>query len=220
MKLELISFKLCPFVQRAVIILKKQNIDYDVTFINIMDPPDWFREISPTGQVPLLKADGEVIFESSVISEFANDIGEVDLQPSDPIQKAKNRAWASFASGLFDDLFHIVTGDEEKFTQAKQGLFKKLELLEAAKTPGNFFNGDAFNLIDAAFAPLFIRLGWINAFTDNALSIEKFEKLSHWANNLLADQAVQDSIDEVLEDMYLGNIESRGAHLSTLLIEE
>ncbi|HAO52975.1 MAG TPA: glutathione S-transferase family protein, partial [Gammaproteobacteria bacterium] len=27
MKLELISFKLCPFVQRAIIILKKQKID-------------------------------------------------------------------------------------------------------------------------------------------------------------------------------------------------
>ncbi|HBA28353.1 MAG TPA: glutathione S-transferase, partial [Gammaproteobacteria bacterium] len=88
MKLELISFKLCPFVQRAIIILKKQKIDYDITFINPMDPPDWFKAISPTGQVPLLKADDEVIFESSVISEFANDISENDLHPSDAIQKA------------------------------------------------------------------------------------------------------------------------------------
>ncbi|HAO87000.1 MAG TPA: glutathione S-transferase, partial [Gammaproteobacteria bacterium] len=45
--------------------------------------PDWFKAISPTGQVPLLKADDEVIFESSVISEFANDISENDLHPSD-----------------------------------------------------------------------------------------------------------------------------------------
>jgi hypothetical protein len=26
-----------------------------MTYINPMDPPDWFKEISPTEQVPLLK---------------------------------------------------------------------------------------------------------------------------------------------------------------------
>jgi glutathione S-transferase len=35
-----------------------------------MDPPDWFKEISPTGQVPLLKVDDQAIFESLVITEF------------------------------------------------------------------------------------------------------------------------------------------------------
>jgi glutathione S-transferase len=41
-----------------------------MTYINPMDPPAWFKEISPTGQVPLLKVDDQVIFESLVITEF------------------------------------------------------------------------------------------------------------------------------------------------------
>ncbi|MBT7766569.1 MAG: glutathione S-transferase family protein, partial [Bdellovibrionales bacterium] len=53
--MELISFKLCPFVQRAVIVLKEHQLDYDINYINLADPPSWFREISPTGKVPLLK---------------------------------------------------------------------------------------------------------------------------------------------------------------------
>ncbi len=220
MKLELISFKLCPFVQRAIIILKKQNIDYDITFINPMDPPDWFKEISPTGQVPLLKADDEVIFESSVISEFANDISKNDLHPNDPIQKAKNRAWIQFSSSLFDELFNLVTGDKDTYTKAKKSLFEKLAKVESVKDKGVFFNGADFAMIDAAFAPIFMRLSWINEFTDNALSLSEFSNLSAWSEAILAVDAVKDSVSEGIDDVYYSNIEAREGYLSTLLIDE
>lgn len=220
MKLELVSFKLCPFVQRAIIILKKQKIDYDITFINPMDPPDWFKEISPTGQVPLLKANDEVIFESSVISEFANDISETDLHPSDAIQKAKNRAWIQFSSTMFDDLFDLVTGDEETYTKAKESLFGKFKKVEAIKGDGTFFNGADFAMIDAAFAPIFMRLDWINEFTDNALSFNQFSNLSAWSEAILAIEEVKNSVSEGIDDVYYSNIEAREGHLSTLLVDE
>jgi len=209
MKLELISFKLCPFVQRAIIILKKQNIDYDITYINPMDPPDWFKAISPTGQVPLLKANDEIIFESSVISEFANDISDTDLHPKDAIQKAKNRAWIQFSSSMFDDLFNIVTGDKDKFSEAKDSLFKKLSRVESVKGDDPFFNGNNFALIDAAFSPLFMRLAWINEFTDNALSLAEFARLSAWSKAVLAVKEVKDSVVDGLDDVYYSNIEGR-----------
>jgi len=219
MKLELISFKLCPFVQRAIIILKKQNIDYDITYINPMDPPDWFKAISPTGQVPLLKANDEIIFESSVISEFANDISDTDLHPKDAIQKAKNRAWIQFSSSMFDDLFNIVTGDKDKFSEAKDSLFKKLSRVESVKGDDPFFNGNNFALIDAAFSPLFMRLAWINEFTDNALSLAEFARLSAWSKAVLAVKEVKDSVVDGLDDVYYSNIEGREGHLSTLLVD-
>ena len=220
MKLELISFKLCPFVQRAIIILKRQKIDYDITFINPMDPPDWFKAISPTGQVPLLKADDEVIFESSVISEFANDISENDLHPIDAIQKAKNRAWIEFSSKMFDDLFNLVTGDKETYAKAKESLFAKFAKVEAVKGTGTFFNGADFAMIDAAFAPIFMRLSWINEFTDNALSFNEFSNLSAWSEAILAVDEVKDSVSEGIDDVYYSNIEAREGHLSTLLVDE
>jgi glutathione S-transferase len=220
MKLELISFKLCPFVQRAIIILKKQKIDYNITFINPMDPPDWFKAISPTGQVPLLKADDEVIFESSVISEFANDISENDLHPSDAIQKAKNRAWIQFSSSMFDDLFNLVTGDKETYAKAKESLFAKFAKVEVVKGTGTFFNGADFAMIDAAFAPIFMRLSWINEFTDNALSFNEFNNLSAWSEAILAVDEVKDSVSEGIDDVYYSNIEAREGYLSTLLVDE
>jgi len=220
MKLELVSFKLCPFVQRAIIILKKQKIDYDITFINPMDPPDWFKEISPTGQVPLLKANDEVIFESSVISEFANDISDTDLHPNDAIQKAKNRAWIEFSSSMFDDMFNLLTGNEESYIKAKESLFAKLAKVDAIKGTEAFFNGADFSMIDAAFAPIFMRLSWINEFTDNALSLAEFSNLNTWSASILAVDEVKDSVSEGIDDVYYSNIEAREGYLSTLLVDE
>ncbi|QKQ23815.1 glutathione S-transferase family protein [Candidatus Ruthia endofausta] len=217
MKLELISFKLCPFAQRAIILLNKQKLDFELNHINPMNPPDWFKQISPTGQVPLLKADERIIFESSVITEFINDISKTNLHPSNLIQKAENRSWIQFSSTLFDDLFGVVTGDEEKFRISKRSLFDKLAKIEVVKNNAKFFNGDSFSIIDAAFAPIFIRLSWINEFTKNILSLDDFKHLSAWSKELLQVDVVKSSVVEGLDDAYYSNIEAREGHLSTLL---
>ena len=220
MKLELISFKLCPFAQSAIILLNTQKIDFEITYINPMDPPDWFKAISPTGQVPLLKVDDQIVFESSVITEFINDISSTSIHPEDVITKANNRSWIAFSSSIFDDLFGLVTGDEDKFNASKTSLFAKLEKLEKAKGDGTFFNGESFNMIDAALAPIFMRLAWMNEFTDNALSISEFKTLSAWSDAILAVKEVQASVIDGIDDVYYSNIEGREGYLSTLLVDE
>lgn len=219
MQLELISFKLCPFAQRAVILLNLQKLNFKTTYINPMDPPDWFKEISPTGQVPLLKADDKIVFESSVIGEFVNDIGALDLHPKDAIVKANNRSWIAFSSSLFDDLFGLVIGDKDKFNASKTALFTKLSKIESAKGNDKFFNGDDFTMIDAAIAPFFMRLAWINKFSDNTLSITEFKHLNAWGKAVLCLDVVKNSVVEGLDDVYYSNIEAREGHLSTLLID-
>lgn len=220
MKLELISFKLCPFAQYAMILLNLQKLDFETTYINPMDPPNWFKEISPTGQVPLLKADDKIVFESSVIGEFINDIGTFDLHPMNAIDKANNRAWIVFSLSLFDDLFNLVTGDKEKFNTTKATLFAKLGKIETLKDDSQFFNGDDFSMIDAAIAPFFMRLSWINEFSNNALSIQQFKHLNAWCTTLLALDVVKNSAVEGLDGVYHSNIEAREGYLSTLLVHD
>ena len=43
--------------------LKEKGIDYDIDFINPYEPPAWFKEISPTGKVPVLLVDDKPLFE-------------------------------------------------------------------------------------------------------------------------------------------------------------
>ena len=85
-KLRLVSFKICPFVQRAVITLKYRNVPFEITYIDLKDPPDWFQEISPLGKVPVLLVDDSPLFESAVINEYLDEITGGGLLPSDPLE--------------------------------------------------------------------------------------------------------------------------------------
>ncbi|KAA0449290.1 MAG: glutathione S-transferase family protein, partial [Candidatus Thioglobus sp.] len=193
MQLELISFKLCPFAQRAIIVLNSCNIDYKISYINPMDPPAWFKKISPTLQVPLLKADDTPIFESMVINEFINEISPKNLHPDDAIKAANNRSWIVFSSAMLGNMFDIVTGDEQKFIAAKTQLLQSFGKVLAAKSAGKFFNGNEFNMIDAAFAPIFMRIAWINKYTDNALSLAQLPEIKAWSDAILAVPVVKNS---------------------------
>ena len=106
MELELISFKLCPFMQPSIITMLHKGIEHKLTYIDINDPPHWFEEISPTGQVPILRLDKDtVVFESAVINEFLNEEFNTGMMPSDPTQRALNRSWIQFCGSFFGEIF-------------------------------------------------------------------------------------------------------------------
>jgi glutathione S-transferase len=68
-KLTLISHHLCPYVQRAAIALRENDIPFERRNIDLANKPDWFLKLSPLGKVPVLVVnDDAVLFESSVIA--------------------------------------------------------------------------------------------------------------------------------------------------------
>ena len=71
--LKLISHKLCPYVQRAVIALNEKGVPFERIDIDLANKPDWFLKISPLGKVPVLTVpsdNGEVaVFESNLIQD-------------------------------------------------------------------------------------------------------------------------------------------------------
>lgn len=215
--LELISFKLCPFVQRAVIVLKQKQVDFDITYIDLNNPPEWFKAISPLGQVPVLKVGDDVLFESSVIQEYVDEITPPSLQPSDSLLKAKNRAWISFGSDILFAMHALITTKDEAVFEEKQALIQqKLSQLEAQHSGGSYFNGEEFNMIDAAYAPMLMRLCFIKNLTGLDL-LEKCPKLSRWSEVLLAMPCVQESVVEDLMSMYKGMIKKMDGLLAASL---
>jgi len=192
MRLHLISFRTCPFVQRAVITLKHKQIDYDITFIDLADPPDWFTELSPLKKVPVLKVDDEVLFESAVINEYLDDITGGELQPGDSLARAKNRAWVEFASNMLGNLYMMkMSKDEERYN--------------------NWFNGDEFSLADTAFAPLFRQ----NSVAQNRMSVidpASMPKVTAWGERLLALPEVRDSVVDEFDDLYLAAMKQNGSY--------
>ena len=58
----------------VAITLEYKGIDYDIEYIDLANPPEWFLAISPLKKVPLLIVDGTVIFESAVINEYIDEV--------------------------------------------------------------------------------------------------------------------------------------------------
>ena len=70
-KYLLVSFKTCPWVQRAAIVLREKKIDFEFRHIDRDNRPDWFLAISPHKKVPVLRLDERVsLFESNAIAEY------------------------------------------------------------------------------------------------------------------------------------------------------
>jgi glutathione S-transferase len=212
MQLHLISFKTCPFVQRAVITLKHKQIDYDITFIDLADPPDWFIELSPLKKVPVLKVDDEVLFESAVINEYLDEITGGELQPSDSLARAKNRAWVEFASNMLGNLYMMkMSKDEERYNKYRATLVDQLHRVEKRLGDGPWFNGDEFSLADTAFAPLFRQ----NSVAQNQMSVidpASMPKVTAWGERLLALPEVRDSVVDEFEDLYLDAMKKNGSY--------
>ena len=156
-RFKLISFKLCPYVQRAAIVLAEKGVPFERVDIDLANKPDWFLKLSPLGKVPVLvvEQDGaeQVLFESAVIAEYLDETLAPQLHPADPLAKARHRAWIEFASALLADFYGLYAGDEATFAAKREAIEAKLDRLEAELGDGPFFAGETFGLVDAAFAP-------------------------------------------------------------------
>src|SRR6185436_17939104 len=53
--LTLVSHHLCPYVQRAAISLAEKHVDFERIYVDLSNKPEWFKELSPLGKVPLLR---------------------------------------------------------------------------------------------------------------------------------------------------------------------
>ncbi len=213
--LQLISFDLCPFVQRAVITLLEKKVPYEVTYINLAKKPAWFLKISPFGKVPVLKVGEEVLFESAVIVEYLDEVYAPFMQPKDPLARAKQRAYTEFANQLFMAQYQLCQADKNLFDHQLESLKELLSRLEPV-AQGPFFAGEQPHLVDWNFAPFFHRLLLLEQAGAPQL-LTPYPKLAKWANNLLKRPSIQASVPEGFKEKYLNYILNQQGHLAGLI---
>ena len=212
--IELISFDLCPFVQRSVITLLEKGIPFRRVNIDLADKPDWFLRLSPLGKVPVLKINGQVLFESAVINEYLDEITPPSMHPADPLQKALNRAWIEYSAELSNLSFNMATTDDaEALARSLESLKERFRHLEKNLGGGPFFNGASFSLIDAAYAPVFIRIARLLELAIPAVLPPECRKTLGWRDAILARESVQGSIIEDFTQLAIQRFQRRGSVL-------
>ena len=221
-KFMLCSFKTCPWVQRAAIVLCAKQVPYDITYIDRDNRPEWFLKISPHSKVPVLQIDGkDALFESNAIAEYLEETASPRLHPEDPIERARNRAWTdyvtTFASAISDTAYSDSEADFEKRAAKISGPFGKLdEALAKRRNDGPYFNGPKLSLVDAAYAPFLQRYTFMDRLRPLGI-IEKVPRLAAWRDALLAAPAVKSSTVPEIEEAWQENLIVRGRWLGTLV---
>ena len=112
-EIVLASHVLCPYVQRAAIVLAEKNVPFTRRDVDLANKPQWFKEVSPLGKTPVLLVP-EPIFESAVICEYLDDTLLPRLHASDPLLRARHRGWMEFGSAVLNDIAVFYTAADEQ----------------------------------------------------------------------------------------------------------
>ncbi|MEJ1356102.1 MAG: glutathione S-transferase family protein [Candidatus Sedimenticola sp. (ex Thyasira tokunagai)] len=213
MSLELVSFVICPFVQRAIIVLSEKEVPFEITYVDIDEPPEWFSKISPFGKVPLLKVDGDVLFESAIINEYLDEVFMPRLHPDAPLERAKQRGWIEFGSNLFfEQVGLLLAKNADEYQQKKEGLAGSFARLEQQLGDGPYFQGSHFSLLDAAYAPLFMRFDLLTRW-DSTLAEIMPSRMQKWGEALLKRPSVMSSVVDDFDKQFVAFFAKKGSWL-------
>jgi glutathione S-transferase len=192
--LKLVSHDLCPYVQRAAIVLSEKGVPFERIDIDLSNKPDWFKNISPLGKVPLLMAGDSVVFESAVIVEYLEETQGPPLHPTDPLAKARHRAWMEFGSSILADIWTVeTTAERHAFNGKLQILQDKFARIERELGDGPYFAGAGFCIVDAVFAPIFRYFDVFDQIADLGVFAD-LTKVRMWRSALAERPSVQSAV--------------------------
>jgi len=217
----LISHPLCPFVQRAAIVLLEKGVSFDRIDVDLAAKPDWFVALSPTGKVPLLKVSqadepGAVLFDSMAICEYLEEsLGGAGLYPADALSRARQRSWIEFGTATLTDAWQFLNATDRPTAEAKRATFRdRLQRLEAALATGPYFSGAVFGMVDVVFAPLFRYFDILEPRCSQAI-FENLPRVSAWRAALATRQSVVAAVGGDYAERFRQQLRQHQALLAT-----
>jgi glutathione S-transferase len=194
LRLRLISHKLCPYVQRAVIALNEKGVAFERVDIDLANKPDWFLKVSPLGRTPVLQVGDTAIFESAVILEYLEETEPKPLHPTDALRRAEHRGWIEFGSAVLNDIAGLYSASDEVAFKAKATqLEPRFTRLEARIVAAPWFDGSEFSLVDAVFGPVFRYFDVFDGIGEFGI-LENKPKLLRWRASLAVWPSVKSAV--------------------------
>ena len=193
--MKVISFKICPLVQRVTALLEAKAIPYELEFISLSDKPRWFLELSPNGQVPVLITDkGTALFESDAIVEYLEEAFP-PLKPGLSAEaRATNRARSYLASKSYlTQCSAQRSPNQEVLEERGAKLGQVFERVETQLGDGPFFAGEEIGMVDIAWLPLLHRADIVHRRSCYDF-IGDCHKVKRWQERLLATGLAERSV--------------------------
>lgn len=210
----LVSHPLCPYVQRAAIVLAEKDVPYERRDIDLAAKPDWFLAVSPLGKTPVLLTGGAALFESAVICEYLDETHAPRLHPADALLRAQQRSWMEFGSTLLNLIGGFYNAADQQALAAKAGeIHARFEQVEAALGEGPYFMGGQFGMVDAVFGPVFRYIDVFDTIADFGM-LAGLPRTSAWRAALAARPSVRQAVSAEYPSLLRAFLLRRGAALS------
>jgi glutathione S-transferase len=102
--MKLIGSLTSPYVRKVRILFLEKKVDVDLEIENVWATDTKIALNNPLGKVPcLLLEDGEAIYDSRVIAEYADTLSPVSkLIPAESRERAIVKTWEALADGVLD----------------------------------------------------------------------------------------------------------------------
>ena len=216
--LVLVSHVLCPYVQRAAIVLAEKDVPYERHDVDLAHKPEWFLAVSPLGKTPVLLVDRAPIFESAVICEYLEETLPCPLHPQDPLLRAQHRSWMEFGSAVLNAIGAFYAAPDADALKRKQHELRvKFTQLEDVLGDGPYFAGADFCMVDAVFGPVFRYFDVFDKIADFGVFAQR-PKIQAWrhalANRPSVIAAVSPDYPAALEKFLV----ARGSGLSRMML--
>jgi glutathione S-transferase len=213
--LTLVSHALCPYVQRAAIVLAEKGTAFQRRDVDLADKPAWFLKVSPLGKTPVLLVEDAAIFESAVICEYLDDTLTPRLHPEHPLTRARHRAWMEFGSATLNTIAAFYSAADEsalgKQTQALRHKFIQVE--DAVSAVGPYFAGPGFCMVDAVFGPIFRYFDVFDIIADFGVFSE-LSKTQRWRQALSERSSVKHAVHADYRQLLMAFLRRRNSALS------
>ena len=163
-----------PFVRKAAACCIIKGAAYTVQAVNVFNPPQWFRDISPMKRIPVLRdraiaaegVDGTIADSSAICAYIEKKHPAPALYPAGAFDHARALFWEEYADtalamagglGIFRPVFFAVTkGEAPDLAKARAAWAEQLppifDVLEAGLGGQEFFVGGALSIADITIA--------------------------------------------------------------------
>ena len=196
--MELVVFDDCPFCYRCLLVLLEKSATVKLVRIERSKKKESARLLSPYARVPVLWHDGQPVYESSIISEYLEEVlPKPALLPQAPGKKAVARFWIDFCNTRFMPAYFNLLKERNPAQRAplKEALAGHLQFIEtvglvnvSAAEP--YWMGSDMSLVDAAFYPFFEYFVSVEMYRGVPLS-DNLERVHTWLSAMRARDSVR-----------------------------